>query len=307
VPLAHGAYNARLVEALRRNLLGWIGASPDTDRPPAPFLEELECAVVDHLDAAGPATGAALAAAIPGLRITFEPAPGRSYSKPMRITSRVLELLAAEGRIARGRPTGGGFTSGSWTWDLAARWLGPGGITNVPAPAATAGLVGRYLAAFGPASVTDLAWWTGLPKTAIRGALVECGAAEVRLDGVGEPGWVRPDDDLDAPPVDGAVAVLPGLDSTTMGWKQRAWYVDDDPATGLFDRNGNAGPTIWLDGRVVGTWTQRRDGELVAHHVADVGADARSAVDDELERIAGWLGSTRIRWRYPTPLTKALD
>lgn len=36
----------------------------------------------------------------------------------MRITSRVLELLAAEGRIARGRPTGRDFTSGAWTWKV---------------------------------------------------------------------------------------------------------------------------------------------------------------------------------------------
>jgi signal transduction histidine kinase len=54
-----------------------------------------------------------------------------------------------------------------------------------------------------------------------------------------------------------AVALLPSLDSTTMGWRGRDWYVGTH-AHRLFDRTGNAGATIWLDGRVVGgfvAWT----------------------------------------------------
>jgi hypothetical protein len=233
--------------------------------------------------------------------------PGRAYSKPMRITSKVLEIMAAEGRIARGRPTGAGFTSGSWTWEPADRWVGPAGIEPIPAGEATARLVTRHLAAFGPATVTDIAWWSGLPKTTIRSALVSAGAVEVALVGVGEPGYVAGDDDLDVWDASGVVSLLPGLDATTMGWKQRSWYVDDRPAAGLFDRNGNAGPTIWIDGRVVGAWTQRPDGEIATMLTDDIGSAAMTAVDREAERLCGWLGPSRVRWRYPTPSTRRLD
>ena len=35
-----------------------------------------------------------------------------------------------------------------------------------------------------------------------------------------------------------------------MGWRERVWYLGDH-AKMLFDTNGNAGPTVWVDGRVM--------------------------------------------------------
>ncbi len=50
-------------------------------------------------------------------------------------------------------------------------------------------------------------------------------------------------------------ALLPGLDVTTMGWVERDWYLEDLREQ-VFDNRGNAGPTAWADGRVVGGWRQ---------------------------------------------------
>ena len=98
----------------------------------------------------------------------------------------------------------------------------------------------------------------GWPLRTTRQALADCGAVEVGL-AVG-PGWVAPDDE----PVGAAepwVAVLPGLDPTTMGWKQRDWYLPEAAAE-AFDSVGNGGPTLWVDGRIVGAWAQTRDGVI---------------------------------------------
>ena len=310
VPLAHGAYNGQLVAKLRSNLLGWIDQSPDVNDDAATFLDTLEPEVVTTLRTDGPASGNSLAVQVPGLRARFEPTPGAAWSKPMRITSKVLELLAAEGRLARSRPTGASFTSGAWTWTAIDDWLGPDGIEPVDPDAALAALLRRHLATFAPATVTDLAWWSGLPKGRIRAALRAINAREVILGASGEPGFVGSDDDCvtvrSASELDDVVALLPGLDATTMGWKQREWYVDDRPGAGLFDRNGNAGPTVWVGGRVVGAWTQRADGEIATLLTGDVGAGQRQALDDEAARLAAWLGDVRVKWRYPTPLTKQL-
>ncbi|MEO1061053.1 MAG: winged helix DNA-binding domain-containing protein [Actinomycetota bacterium] len=304
VALAHGAVNEPIVAKLRAQLVEWIDASPDTDEPADGFLDAVEREVVDVLRERGAMSGTALAEEVAGLRLVFEPAPGKSYSKPMRITSKVLEILAAEGRICRGRPTGRDLTSGAWTWEAIDARL-PGGIEPMPPDEALAGLFRRYLSVFGPATVTDLAWWAGVTKRRVKAALAVIGAEEVSLDGP-EAGSVLAGDELAAPTTEGAVSLLPGLDSTTMGWKQRAWYVDDDPGAGIFDRNGNAGPTVWLDGRVVGVWTQRPDGEIVTELHDDLGTDGRAALDAEAERVATWLGDIRIKWRYPTPITKRL-
>jgi DNA glycosylase AlkZ-like len=70
-----------------------------------------------------------------------------------------------------------------------------------------------------------------------------------------------------------------------MGWKERDWYLGEH-GTVLFDRNGNAGPTVWWEGRIVGGWAQRPDGEIVYRLLEDVGSEAVASVEAEAERLA---------------------
>ena len=83
-----------------------------------------------------------------------------------------------------------------------------------------------------------------------------------------------------------------------MGWKEREWYLGDH-APALFDRAGNAGPTVWWDGRIVGGWVQRRDGEVVYRLLEDVGGDALAAIDADAAAVQDWLGERA--WRRASP------
>ena len=74
----------------------------------------------------------------------------------------------------------------------------------------------------------------------------------------------------------------------------------------LFDRNGNAGPTVWVDGAVVGGWVQRPDGTLAIKLLADVGRQARAAVEAEAHRVEALVGPARFRVRFPAPLQAEL-
>jgi hypothetical protein len=137
----------------------------------------------------------------------------------------------------------------------------------------------------------------------VSSALAAAGAVEVDLEG--KVGLVLSDDLEPEPPPSPWASLLPGLDATTMGWKGRDWYVGEHgPA--LFDRNGNAGPTVWWDGRIVGGWAQRPEGEVVVRLLDDVGDEARHAMDGEVERLQRWLGGVRVMPRFPTPLQKEL-
>jgi hypothetical protein len=90
-----------------------------------------------------------------------------------------------------------------------------------------------------------------------------------------------------------------------MGWRERGWFLGGHgPA--LFDRNGNIGPSVWWDGRVVGGWAQRKDGEIAVRVLEDVGADAEAAIEREAARTAAWYGDVRAVPRFRTPLEREL-
>jgi len=124
-------------------------------------------------------------------------------------------------------------------------------------------------------------------------------------DAADATGWVLPDDLDPVPPPRPWVALLPSLDPVTMGWQQRAWYLGEYGPT-LFDRNGNAGPTVWADGRVIGGWAQRRTGEVVYQLLEDPGKETAAAVAEAAAELEAWLGPMRITPRFPTPLQKTL-
>jgi hypothetical protein len=91
-----------------------------------------------------------------------------------------------------------------------------------------------------------------------------------------------------------------------MGWFERDWYLGEHRPS-LFDRNGNAGPTVWWQGKIVGGWAQRPDGEVIARLLEDVGSDARTAIDRKIEALQEWLGEVRVIPRFRTPLERELS
>ena len=252
----------------RRLLVDLVGRAGLADDPPG-WIEEVEKVAVKALEARGGATATELAKDDPRLAQQIVLAEGKPYEGRQSVVSRILLLLAAEGRIVRGRPRGS-WVSGQYRWSVVDAWL-PGGVPAWSLQEAQAELVRRWLRGFGPATIADVKWWTGLPMGQVRRAVAETGAVEVDLDGT--PGLVLPDDLDPVPAPEPWVALLPALDPTTMGWAGRDFYLGPHrPA--LFDRNGNAGPTIWLDGHVVGGWAQRATGEVVLRLLEDVGTDA---------------------------------
>lgn len=261
------------------------------------WLVETERLVLAELAVRGEATGAELGTAVPRLRETYVYGPGTRQEGVQSVASRALRVLGMEGRIVRGRPQGT-WTSSRFRWTLAEEH------PAVPAAQARAELLGRWLAACGPATEADLKWWTGWKVTDVRAALAAVGAAAVTLaDGTG---FVLPDDLGPVPAPEPWAALLPALDPTAMGWQARDWYQDPGHRAALYDRSGNIAPTVWWDGRIVGVWAQRPDGGIVHRLLADVGGEAERAIGAESARLAGWVGDVRVTPRFRTPLEREL-
>ena len=286
----------------RRLLVDLVGRAGLAEDPPT-WIEEVEKVAVKALEArGGGATAAELAKDDPRLARQIVLAEGKSYEGRQSVVSRILLVLAAEGRIVRGRPRGS-WVSGQYRWSLVEAWL-PDGVPAWTLQEAQVELVRRWLRGFGPATIADVKWWTGLPMGQVRPAVAAAGAVEVDLDGT--PGVALADDLHPVPAPEPWVALLPSLDPTTMGWAGRDFYLGPHRQV-LFDRNGNAGPAIWSDGRVVGGWAQRATGEIVLRLLEDVGADATAAVEAEAARLGDWLGPIRITPRFRTPLERELS
>jgi hypothetical protein len=266
------------------------------------WLELAERDTLRALAARGEATGAELPADVPRLREQFRFGMGTKWEGMQTATTRLLLLLAAEGKIVRARPRGS-WISSQYRWTPLASWL-PGGLPAWELEAAQTELVRRWLFAFGPATVEDVKWWTGWTLGATRRALAAVGTVEVDLDGVA--GLALPDDVEAVDPVEPWAALLPALDPTAMGWLGRSWYLGAH-APALFDRSGNIGPTVWWDGRIVGGWGQRPDGEVVHRLLEDVGADATAAIEAAAECVTALVEGTRVTPRFRTPLERELS
>jgi hypothetical protein len=250
----------------------------------------------------GEATARELTEDVPdlGRTITMRRKDG-SVIGSVGVSTRVLFLLATEGHVVRARPLGS-WISSQYRWTATESWLG------VPLPKldedeARERLLEEWLKTFGPGSVTDMKWWTGWTVAATRKTLERIGAVEVDLDG--EIGYLHRDDDNAGTPPKPWVALLPSLDPTTMGWKKRDWYLGKY-SDQLFDRNGNAGPTVWVDGHIVGGWTQRKEGEIAYELFEDVGNDATAAIDARATDLSRWIGDIRVTSRFRSPHDKKL-
>src|ERR1700761_5352037 len=111
----------------RRKVLGYLtdsGVGPDPDG----WLAEVEEVALQALLARGEATAAELATDDPRLKTEIVLSRGKKYEGRQNIGSRVLFLLAAQGRVVRGRPRGT-WTSQQYRWSPLARWC-PDGLAE---------------------------------------------------------------------------------------------------------------------------------------------------------------------------------
>ena len=264
------------------------------------WLDRASEAVLRYLADNGPAGATEVRAALPELHGTYDPAPGRRWGGETPLAPRVFTVLSVRGDIVRG-PNDGTWTVSRPRWVTTEDWLGAASDV-MPAEKARAELTRRWLRAFGPATLADIKWWFGTTLTMARQALHDVGAVGVELDGA--PGVALPDDLEIEPDVGPWCALLPGLDVTTMGWADRDWYVGPY-RTSVFDANGNAGPTAWWNGQVVGGWCQDSTGRVQLQLLEDPGRDGRRVLQRRADELTDWLGGTRVSPRFPTPLSKA--
>ena len=263
---------------------------------PARWLELVFAEVLEALRLTGPMTGRELSDAVPELRRKLKAGPGS-----VGATTRVLFLMATDGLIVRGRPRGS-WLSSQYEWAMFDDWA-RGGLGGLDPIEARIDLATRYVAAYGPVTEEDVAWWSGWNRTDTREALARGPIVEVELEsGMG----LALADDLEHL-ADGPswVALLPSLDPSTMGYKNRGFILGSHEPQ-LFDKTGNSGPIVLVNGHAVGGWGHNSRGDIEVEYLEGVEPGDLVRITAEADRLAAWLDGTIVKPRFANSLWRQI-
>lgn len=173
--------------------------------------------------------------------------------------SSIVNLMCDQGLLIRGAPEKG-WKSNLHTYHLFNEYFPNVKLNETDEENARKAVIAWYLASFGPATLDDVAWWTGFPKTQVR-LIVENQQDKIAYINVSDSGktllMLSQDEtslELARNEEKRVINLLPSLDPYMMGYKDRDRYMNPEHRDHIFDRGGNATSTILLNGKVIGIW-----------------------------------------------------
>jgi Winged helix DNA-binding domain len=186
--------------------------------------------------------------------------------------------------------------SGTWARRRADRyaaaddWLGPP-PPDLDVDQATDHLVRRYLAGFGPASVGEIASWSGLKPAVVTASMARLPARTFRAENgdalLDLPRAPRPNPDTPAP-----VRFLAVWDAMMLVHARRKGVVAEEHRPRIFtSKNPQSCHTFLVDGTVAGSW-RHEGGRIELEPFVPLTSRARKQIADEAERLAAFFAES---------------
>lgn len=264
----------------------------EAKRDPAPFkvseedLERLTEEILDLLKEAGV-----------GLRVEEIK---RQLGTPFHI-SYLVSSLCDSGILVRGKTDK--WTTAKHRYVLWDHWLPDLKLVMDRARAETI-LISKYLAAFGPVTENDIAWWTGLSKTAVRRVLkeIEPETEKIEIEGLDGTFFLLKSDLADLANIsstDNAVHLLPRFDAYVVGYKDRRRLIAQAHQERVFWKTrGEIAASILANGSLVGTWTHKRESDKLTITFSlfeAVSDDTVEKIYAEAERVGQFMEGKEIK------------
>ncbi|HEU4542149.1 MAG TPA: winged helix DNA-binding domain-containing protein [Jiangellaceae bacterium] len=214
----------------------------------------------------------------------------RQHMRADQSLSRVVNLMCDQGRLVRDRPVG------SWksrTFTYRRFHDAVPNIVPIAEDEAVRQIASLYIRSYGPVTLSDLAWWSGLGLRPMQQVVEELGdVVQIDIDGNGSV-WLAHTDDLatiispDIEPTAPVVRLLPELDPFLMGRYDRHLFFDQAFVDYITDRAGNVTSTVMIDGRVVGVWdVAETPTPAVGVHLFDPEQPGYAQVHEQAARVA---------------------
>jgi hypothetical protein len=185
-------------------------------------------------------------------------------------------------------PTGGvwGY-SGKVPFTTAEKWLGTE-LTDSENPR---GLVLKYLAAFGPATVRDIQTWSG--RTQLKESVEEIrGELRVFRDENDNELFDLPDAPLPSGDTEAPPRFVPDYDNLVLSHADRGRIISDEHRKKVFLSAARVRATILIDGFVRGAWKvekTRRAATLIIEPFERLSRGDRASLSEEGERLVRFL------------------
>ncbi len=228
--------------------------------------------------------------------------------------SAVVNLMCDQGLLIRGNPARG-WKSSLHTYYSFAEYFPDIDLGEISEEDAKKSMVKKYLASFGPVTVTDASWWTGFTKTEVKNILNDLmdDIFKLKISGI-EGEYVLLASDMESLesaciPEKPLVHLMPLLDPYLMGYKERKRYLIQEYYTRVFDRSGNVTSTILVDGRIFGIWDieERHEPIVKIFLLEKVNPEVSKEISSKAKKIGRFISGKEVqvnRCRSMVPLTE---
>ena len=188
---------------------------------------------------------------------------GWSDKDAKRILSRLVREMSLQGLLCHATSSGPWYHNTEHAFTRVDRWLPSLAGDLQEEDEALRELARRYLRSFGPATVSDFAYWSGLRVRDARPAFEAISdlTEEVSISGRKRKYLILKEDadqlnySRDPPP---RVRLLPQFDALIMGHRDKTRFIDPSHNSEIFLPQADIAATILLGGKIAGVWKIRK-------------------------------------------------
>ncbi len=215
-----------------------------------------------------------------------------------RTLSRLVREMSHQGLLCHAASSGPWYHNTEHAFTRVDRWLPSSGEVPPEEREALTELVRRYLRSYGPATVSDFSYWSGLRVRDAQPVFeaIADSTEEISITGQRRKCLVLNEDinllcsSHDLPP---HVRLLPQFDALIMGHKDKTRFMRSDAKKSIFLPRAGVAATILLDGRVEGVWKMRKKKNLWALELSpfrDLSKEEDEALGKEIEELRRFTG-----------------
>jgi hypothetical protein len=234
---------------------------------------------------------------------------GGSGTEAKRDLHRLIREMSLRGLLCNADSLGPWYHNTQHKFTRVDRWLPDVDYGSATEEEAKADLATMYLRSYGPASVSDFAYWTGMRVReanpifdGISGSL-----ADVTVSGQKRKLLLLEEDTqslLDTENEPNIARLLPKFDALIMGHRDKTRFIDTSTRSSIFRPTAEVAATILMNGTIDGVWGMKKDRkawriELSPFRV--LSEDEKEAAIGEVEGLQRFTGfEVEVAWSEPS-------